>query len=58
MQIVCLKISEDTTQNRVKLNFVNDYKLFTSLNGNFFDFQVSSSIQNSICTDTLHVNVL
>ena len=58
MQIVCLKISEDTIQNRVKLNFVNDYKLFTSLNGNFFGFQVCSLIQNSICTDTLFVNVL
>lgn len=58
MQIVCLKISEDTIQNRVKLNFVNDYILFTSLNGNFFGFQMRSSIQNSSCTDTLHVNVL
>lgn len=58
MQIVCLKISEDTIQNRVKLNFVNDYKLFTSLNSNFFGFQVCFSIQFSICTDTLHVNVL
>lgn len=58
MQIVSLKISKDTIQNRVKLNFVNDYKLFTSLNSNFFGFQVCFWIQNSICTDTLYVNVL
>ena len=58
MQIVCLKISEDTIQNRVKLNFVIHYKLFTSLNDNFFSFQVCSSTQNSIRTDTLHVNIL